>query len=91
MSDKCVHTEHCCLQHGCKYGDYDCPVTSGIKIQSFDCEDCVEDKKDPMYIRITEQDATIAKLREAIQACVDDDFNSNALMIELTALVNPGM
>ena len=38
-----------------------------------------------------EKDATIAKLREAIQACVDDDFNSNALMIELTALVKPGM
>ena len=32
-----------------------------------------------------------AKLKEAIQACVDDDFNSNALMIELTALVKPGM
>ena len=35
--------------------------------------------------------AQVAELREAIQACVDDDFNSNALMIELTALVKPGM
>ena len=36
-------------------------------------------------------EAEVAELREAIQACVDDDFNSNALMIELTALVKPGM
>ena len=35
MSDKCVHTEHCCAEMGCKYGDYDCPVWLGYKKQSF--------------------------------------------------------
>ena len=30
-------------------------------------------------------DVEVATLREAIQACVDDDFNSYALTIELTA------
>ena len=41
--EKCVHTEHCCFKHGCKYGDNDCPVELGIKIQSFVCEWCYEE------------------------------------------------
>ena len=40
MSEKNVHTEHCCVQHGCKYGDEDCPVANGRQKQSFSCEDC---------------------------------------------------
>ena len=36
---------------------------------------------------IERMEQELAKLREAIQACVDDDFNSSALMIELAALV----
>ena len=24
-----IHEEHCCILHGCKYGDDDCPVVSG--------------------------------------------------------------
>lgn len=38
---KDVHTEHCCVLHGCKYGDDDCPVQTAIKPQSYLCEDCV--------------------------------------------------
>lgn len=41
--DKCVHTEHCCDIHGCKYGDVDCPVYLGMKPQSFVCETCYEE------------------------------------------------
>lgn len=38
---KDVHTEHCCFFHGCKYGENDtCPVVTGLKPQSFPCEDC---------------------------------------------------
>lgn len=39
-NDKCVHTEHCCIFHGCKYGDSDCPVERQFKPQSFACEEC---------------------------------------------------
>jgi hypothetical protein len=35
-----VHTEHCCIEHGCKYGDEGCPVENLQKIQSFPCESC---------------------------------------------------
>lgn len=33
--NKCVHTEHCCAEYGCKYGDDTCPVWLGYKKQSF--------------------------------------------------------
>lgn len=37
---KCVHTQHCCVNHGCKYGDPDCPVWLGKRNQSYPCESC---------------------------------------------------
>lgn len=37
---KDVHTEHCCLGHGCKYRDPNCTVENGTKPQSWDCEQC---------------------------------------------------
>ena len=40
VGEKNVHTEHCCGEHGCKYGDAACPVASGRQEQSFPCEDC---------------------------------------------------
>jgi len=41
---KDVHTEHCCILHGCKYGeDAFCTVTTRKAEQSFICEDCQED------------------------------------------------
>ena len=39
-SNRCVHTEHCCLFHGCKYGNQGCPVANGAKRQSHLCEQC---------------------------------------------------
>lgn len=40
---KDVHTEHCCVIHGCKYGDYeDCTVFQGWAPQSYLCEWCSE-------------------------------------------------
>jgi len=32
-----VHTEHCCKNCGCKYGEATCPVVTGSKVQSFPC------------------------------------------------------
>lgn len=44
---KDVHTEHCCIVHGCKYGDDDCTVTSKRHPQSSPCEYCDDDGIDP--------------------------------------------
>ncbi len=38
-----VHITHCCLKHGCKYRDDDCPVELGILQQAYQCEDCQTD------------------------------------------------
>ena len=43
---KCVHTEHCCVIHGCKYSDESCPVVLRIKDQSYCCESCGEWEED---------------------------------------------
>ena len=38
---KNVHTEHCCVKHGCKYGEDDyCPVVQKQQKQSYTCESC---------------------------------------------------
>jgi hypothetical protein len=45
---KDVHTEHCCVKHGCKYAwqastKPHCTVESGEKKQSYPCEICDEE------------------------------------------------
>lgn len=35
-----VHRTHCCIMHYCKYGDDDCPVTTGEILQDHLCEFC---------------------------------------------------
>lgn len=35
-----THASHCCYQHGCKYGNNDCPVAWGTIKQKFRCEYC---------------------------------------------------
>ncbi len=44
---KDVHTEHCCMVHGCKYGKKHCPVVIKEKRQSYPCESCEYQKIDP--------------------------------------------
>ena len=42
--EKDVHTEHCCVRHGCKYdNDFACTVKTGKKPQSHLCEHCAEE------------------------------------------------
>lgn len=35
-----VHESHCCIVHGCKYCDHDCPVANRQTTQLYSCEDC---------------------------------------------------
>ena len=35
-----VHIAHCCVLHGCKYGDKVCPVVQRRAKQEFRCEQC---------------------------------------------------
>lgn len=38
-----THATHCCILHGCKYGDDDCPVVKGRLTQVYTCEACSYD------------------------------------------------
>lgn len=38
-----AHAGHCCILHGCKYGDIQCPVLNGSAEQEGPCEYCCED------------------------------------------------
>jgi hypothetical protein len=70
MNDnKCVHTEHCCILHGCKYCDDDCPVEKGIKPQSYLCESC-----DPFWENTEKQNEKIwAKIKKKFQQKIDNE------------------
>ena len=49
---KDVHTEHCCIKHGCKYSIPNCSVVTGKKKQSFPCEICdLELEREAPYAR----------------------------------------
>lgn len=68
MSNDGVHIHHCCVIHGCKYGDPSCPVVLKKKDQAYTCEDCEFDYPDrrPQFSpeRAAEADAGWAKLTD---------------------------
>jgi hypothetical protein len=37
-----VHIGHCCVHHGCKYMNDDCPVVNMLADQKYPCEYCCE-------------------------------------------------
>jgi len=44
MTEKSQHVTHCCIVHGCKYGDEDCPIVTGEAVQMHPCITC-EDRE----------------------------------------------
>lgn len=56
MSLKDVHTEHCCILHGCKYGNKNCTVTTGKAQQSYACESCDSERDADIAIYLVEAD-----------------------------------
>ena len=35
-----VHKTHCCVKHGCKYNEDDCPVVNDRIKQTYNCPEC---------------------------------------------------
>lgn len=59
-----VHTEHCCAEHGCCYGDADCTVKTGVLVQSFPCEMCSwAEKEISFWLGEATEDQLLAELR----------------------------
>ncbi len=44
-----VHRTHCCVIHGCKYGDFECPVEKGMIKQDYPCESCSEGDRHNLF------------------------------------------
>lgn len=42
------HTEHCCVDHGCKYENPECPVVTRTKRQTCLCENCYDYERFPV-------------------------------------------
>jgi hypothetical protein len=45
LEDYAVHTNHCCVRHGCKYCAPNCPVETKVVKQLYNCEDCLDWKQ----------------------------------------------
>lgn len=86
QSKYAVHASHCCANHGCKYGNEECPVVSGKIQQLYPCEDCQNEDlefeyearhilKDTVslhyYLEKLMVHAQDNKVREALQAAID--------------------
>lgn len=82
---KDVHTEHCCIAHGCKYCDDDCPVWLGYKQQSYLCESCTcWDDPDADHHKgippVTKE--TITERRNSLKAnVITDDLDSVEMLL----------
>lgn len=61
-----VHQTHCCVMHGCKYGNSDCPVVTGEIIQEYPCEDCPSGYKPGMRVQMSIDNDNFTKLQENI-------------------------
>ena len=60
-----VHASHCCFQHGCKYGDDDCPVASGQVEQLYDCEWCDNDREE---IQLQSEEESLTRIRQNLES-----------------------
>lgn len=60
-----THITHCCINHGCKYAQYDCPVFNGRLKQESPCELCDEVGQwvSPKDKKIERLEATIEQQR----------------------------
>jgi hypothetical protein len=60
-----THVTHCCLRHGCKYREDECPVTTGEYTQEFACEYCTSSATLEARIKETEEELEWSRSLEA--------------------------
>lgn len=53
-----THVGHCCVLHGCKYGEDDCPVTTKKLPQAYECEDCTDIYEGSNFIIVTSKNVS---------------------------------
>lgn len=84
---KDVHTEHCCIVHGCKYGEEDtCTVVTKEHPQSYRCERCEQDGIDPT--KATPETSIFAFKEGCYYALAETDKMNQTLMYVMGRLNN---
>lgn len=62
-----VHSRHCCIEHGCKYGEEDCPVWLGYEKQTSQCESCAWTQNELKYKQPMISEEELIKRRNSIE------------------------
>ena len=83
-----VHATHCCIIHGCKYGEYDtCPVCLAEVKQERLCEFCYdfvyeELKMKSCYDFVYEE----LKMKSELQSEIDQEFLKRSRLYKLNKI-----
>ena len=95
------HETHCCVLHGCKYRDDDCPVVNRRTRQQFCCESCHDECLDSIpdpdwldYDVLLQRNEIllrkeIIRLRNGIRDHKDGIINNSALYAILQESYKP--
>lgn len=71
------HLSHCCKEHGCKYGEDNCPVVTGQVVQQFRCEECPASAKAvKTRVKSLEKELLEAKKSLAVAEALDETFRT---------------
>lgn len=81
-----VHASHCCVMHGCKYGEKDCPVVNDVVEQKYVCETCsdyegiqnLEDLKE--HLQLYQE---VEELQKKIEQCEKEGQETIAIPVHL--------
>jgi hypothetical protein len=60
-----THVTHCCLRHGCKYSEAECPVETKTHEQEFACPYCTSSATLEARIKETEEELEWSRSLEA--------------------------
>lgn len=89
------HLNHCCIKHGCKYGDENCPVVLGRDKQIYSCEECDEEYLDKHVFKdtskihknkIINEDMLEAIKVQFLKQIFEDHFPERGMKAWLTAI-----
>jgi len=73
------HATHCCVQHGCKYGDPNCPVATKKEPQVYACEICDWEKGNAEFLEIAYLMNQVETLKAYAEALAKDMEGSHKL------------
>lgn len=84
------HLNHCCIKHGCKYGDENCPVVLGRDKQRYPCEDCDQEYISEYFFeetkKIFNENMLEAIKVQFLKPIFEDDFPERGMKAWLTAI-----